>query len=565
LNFLLRQRALPEIHLTDESYKIFFIVLFTLITLITLFTCTDYGITWDEFNRNRYGNAILKFYSSFFNDTSFTELGKSNLYGGFFDSTAALISKISPWGEFETRHCWNLCFGLFSILGCWKLTRHLAGYKAAFWGALFLMIIPGYYGHMFNNPKDIPMATGYIWTLYYVLCCISFFPSIPGKLLLKLAIALGCAMAVRIGAVILYIYFLVAIIIYLAHKVIQKEYFLQNKKHFLLLGISAFFVGILAYMVMLPFWPWAILDPVAHPYQALNEFIHFSWDYHVLFKGEYVLSNNLPWEYLPVYILIKLPEILLISLLCLFLFFLKHPSYLNLNNAFQKSELPPQLSLNILQYFILFSALFFPVIYVIVNQSPLYDEMRHFLFIIPLIACFGGIGFKLFLDRINNTSFFIKFSVASIVIIYAIYHLNIMINLHPYQYVYYNQLTGGLKGATNRYETEYWGSSYKEAVAELVSILRHENMDNFNSKQYKIIVTAHPLCAEYYFPDNFSITDDFNDADFFISTTRFNLHEWRTRFRLGKIIVQITRYDTPLILIRDQRTFVTEKLPTRWE
>jgi hypothetical protein len=39
-----------------------------------------------------------------------------------------------------------------------------------------------------------------------------------------------------------------------------------------------------------------------------------------------------------------------------------------------------------------------------------------------------------------------------------------LIALHPYQYVYYNTLAGGLPGAFRRYEMDYWTSSYREAT-----------------------------------------------------------------------------------------------------
>ena len=39
-----------------------------------------------------------------------------------------------------------------------------------------------------------------------------------------------------------------------------------------------------------------------------------------------------------------------------------------------------------------------------------------------------------------------------------------LIALHPYQYVYYNTLTGGLPGAFRRYEMDYWTTSYREAT-----------------------------------------------------------------------------------------------------
>jgi hypothetical protein len=44
-----------------------------------------------------------------------------------------------------------------------------------------------------------------------------------------------------------------------------------------------------------------------------------------------------------------------------------------------------------------------------------------------------------------------------------------MVKLHPYQYVHFNRLfAGGLRGAVNRYETDYWCASYKEGIEWVV-------------------------------------------------------------------------------------------------
>jgi hypothetical protein len=39
------------------------------------------------------------------------------------------------------------------------------------------------------------------------------------------------------------------------------------------------------------------------------------------------------------------------------------------------------------------------------------------------------------------------------------------IRLHPYQYLYYNQLVGGVGGAFRRFEMDYWTTSYHDAFA----------------------------------------------------------------------------------------------------
>lgn len=39
-----------------------------------------------------------------------------------------------------------------------------------------------------------------------------------------------------------------------------------------------------------------------------------------------------------------------------------------------------------------------------------------------------------------------------------------LVALHPYQTTYFNGLVGGVAGADGRYDTEYWLTSYREAI-----------------------------------------------------------------------------------------------------
>jgi len=41
------------------------------------------------------------------------------------------------------------------------------------------------------------------------------------------------------------------------------------------------------------------------------------------------------------------------------------------------------------------------------------------------------------------------------------------VRLHPYEYIYYNRLVGGVQGAFRKYELDYWGTSYREAAEYL--------------------------------------------------------------------------------------------------
>ena len=74
-------------------------------------------------------------------------------------------------------------------------------------------------------------------------------------------------------------------------------------------------MALLAYPVMLLFWPWAQQAPFAHPLDALATFSHETFPFRTLFAGHYFPATDLPWSYLPVHILLALPELVLLLLI----------------------------------------------------------------------------------------------------------------------------------------------------------------------------------------------------------------------------------------------------------
>ena len=116
-----------------------------------------------------------------------------------------------------------------------------------------------------------------------------------------------------------------------------------------------------------------------------------------------------------------------------------------------------------------------------------------------------------------------------------------MIQLHPYEYIYYNSLVGDLKGAYGKYETDYWGLGYKEAV-----IWFNENV-NDPKKQYQIFVEGDPLSSSYYFKPNMKLTTDLLKADYLFTFTRWNFHLRHP----GKTIYAVKREGVSLVFIKE--------------
>ena len=59
---------------------------------------------------------------------------------------------------------------------------------------------------MFNNPKDIPFAVGMVWALYYIVRIVPELPRPRWSLVVKLGLACGLALGVRVGGLLLFGY-----------------------------------------------------------------------------------------------------------------------------------------------------------------------------------------------------------------------------------------------------------------------------------------------------------------------------------------------------------------------
>ena len=116
-----------------------------------------------------------------------------------------------------------------------------------------------------------------------------------------------------------------------------------------------------------------------------------------------------------------------------------------------------------------------------------------------------------------------------------------MIVLHPYQYIYYNSLVGGLKGAYKKYETDYWGAGFKEATGWFNTHI------NDPKKTYRIFSEGYQYSSDKYFKKNATFTYDFARADYIFTFTRWNADQKHS----GKIIYTVEREGVPLIYIKE--------------
>jgi len=280
---------------------------------------------------------------------------------------------------------------------------------------------------------------------------------------------------------------------------------------------------VIAYSVMLLFWPYALGKPFVRPFTALQWF-------------SYVRPDPSPADYVPRYLALKLPELILVLAvagLCLGIRALLRPE--------ARIRFPVTLS-----YLLLTFSVLFPVIYAVIKRPFLYDEIRHFLFVIPPLFCLVGITLGHALEWSWKKGLAGKLVPAALAV-YLLLHVRMMWQLHPYEYSYYNRLIGGVHGAYQKgYDPEYWGTSYKEGVEKLQAYLRSRDGAEFERKEYKILVGPAEWCATYYFPQNFRLVTETSEADIYLSTTRDKSDTKQT----GTEILGIGRFGAPFTLAK---------------
>lgn len=488
-------------------------LLFLLVAALVALTFRDYGLSWDEPFHIEYGERLLRYYTSGGADSSAFSYINLYLYGGLFDAPVALLAKWLPFELAESRHLLIATTGLLGLVGTWRLARLLAGSRAGFFAALLLITMPGWYGHLFINPKDIPFATTMVWASYALARLARHLPDSSWRDWLFFGVCGGMAMGMRIGGVLIVGYLGLALMLWFLATLCRPA-----ARHSLLHDSVALLpklllAAVVAYGVMVAVWPWALSSPLRHPYEAMTTFSHFPVIIPTQVDGVWINSDALPVFYLPLMMAIKLPllQLLLLAVLPLFAGRIVHWA--------RQPESAGDTRW--LSWAVVVIALFLPLLYAIVSSPGMYNEMRHFLFLLPPLAILAGVGGDLVWGYLQRRAPIQRVAVLLMVVIYLGLHVATLVRLHPYEYIYYNPLVGGVKGAEKRFELDYWSTSQRELYTALKQYLRDNGGEAALHQPWRIRLCGAPEAALYYHEPEWTTRwiGEQGDADFEVGIT----------------------------------------------
>ena len=432
--------------------------------VLIILTFRDYGMCWDQPGLHRYGQAVVRFYTSFGHDT-LVRHDDLKLYGGLFEIATNAVQSQTHLGWLEARTLSGALFGLLGIWTAFRLGALAFGPIVGLTAALFLALTPTYYGHEFINPKDIPFAALYLLSVRYILQISLDFPDLLWSTTFKAGLAIGATLGIRAGGLILFPFLVGGLGLSLLLNIKAKQRGILAWK-LLTKGLPhSVAILILAWLIMLLSWPFAWkahygIPFFRAPFVALAEFSNYPWNGTVFFEGNMIRWNELPRTYLITLFANCLPEFILagwvLGLVALLkLCFLRH----KVSNAETLSAI------------MLLIAGAAPIVVIIVEHAPLYDNFRHVLFaLLPLIVL-AAAGVWTFLKFFQNETVRLICIVAYT--LGMVTTIADMWALHPYEYTYFNRLiAGGMEQANQRFEMEYWGTAFREAAIWLKEYYR---------------------------------------------------------------------------------------------
>lgn len=508
-------------------------------------TYDSYAISNDEEVQRHYGELIVSYYLSGFTDRALFHYANLYLYGGLFDVLAVLLERILPFLDpYTVRHLFCAVIGIAGIGAAWATARLVAGPRAGALAAFALAVCGPWYGSIFNHTKDIPFGAAMMGATYFLCRAARDLPHPRRRDVIGFGLLLGAALGIRVLGLLMIGYVGIAILMRMPQ--LRAGPMRDRLTFFAGSAIALTPAFIIAYAIMIAAWPWSALAPL-NPVRGLIDFGEFHYHIRTLFDGHIYDMGDVPRWYVPVYLLIKLPLIVLIGA-AIALLFIVRPGRATPPAADRRAEAA-----------LLAVIAAFPVICEVIDRGPAFSGLRHFLFVVPTFAVLAGIGFDWMLTQLAARRRALAAGAQIAIAAALLWNAGVLVRLHPYQYLYYNPLVGGLEGASRLYDTDYWVNIMPEAVDDLEAFVAKLDRTENRTHRYTVAVCGERLPFEKEANSRLQWTDDWAKAEFFIAPTHMNCD----RALGGKVIATIARLGVRIGVVKDRRTLLQPEIAHR--
>lgn len=422
-----------------------FIVMVFVLIFTGLQLYDDFGIHWDTEAQIEIGRENVTYIRE--RNASFYEFD-NRYYGPAFEMFLFIVTEELPEQQvFLIRHLLTYLWFVAGVIAYYFLVKRiLKKWWIALIGCVMLVVSPRIFGDAFYNSKDLPFL------VVFIFAGLSLHLYLEKKSILFLAIhSLITAILITIRAPGI-------VMIGLTGVLMLYSFLITHESSWSAALLNGFLYLVMTTVLLYLLWPILWHDPVDEFINALSTMAHYPWlGGVVLYRGAFIEAARLPWHYIPFWMLITTP--------LGYIFFAAVGAFELVIHFIDNRSIKQLLSKKDL---ILVSCwLIVPVITVIVLQSVLYDAWRQMFFIYPAFIFFSLIGLKGLLvinwGKLSNT--LSNIVIAIILVIAIVEPLVFIVNNHPIEMVYFNELPYTRSEKLRPvYEMEYWGLSYRQGL-----------------------------------------------------------------------------------------------------
>ncbi|MBA7473556.1 hypothetical protein ES707_08896 [subsurface metagenome] len=456
--------------LIENNKKVIVLLFFLGFLFIGLNIFNDYGVHWDEYHNQQFGEHGYGYIRDFISK-GFLPAPINNKYrhgwthGPAFELFLVFIKKkllnlTDSRDILLMRHLFTFLLFYSGVFFFYLLSKfHFKSWKIGLLGSLFLILHPRIFSHSFYNSVDIPFLS------FYVISTYTLIRYLEKKTFLRAVFhALACAIliGIRVVGVILPLCTFVFSGTDLLRFRRDKEEIKKNIK-----TIFVFTLLLIAFIIL--FWPLLWENPIGNFFKSLAVISKFH-------HGDLLPP---PWYYNLKWIIVTTP---LLYSFCFFVGF-----FISIKTSFRYPiNLYPQNRTVLIVIFLFFVQIILPII----HKTTLYDGWRHHYFIYPIFLIFSLVGlaalFKFIKIKFYGLGHKIINTAFIFIIVFSLTHtVQFMVKYHPHQCVYGNILAGrDMRRAKYRFALDYWGLSYRKALEYVLK--------NDKSKIIKVFVANRP-------------------------------------------------------------------------
>lgn len=436
------------------------VILFLAYLAVGVSVYRDYGISADEPTERVSTLVNVKYVLNFLGSSHMSEYDIPDLetyiyrnYGTFLQMPSAIFELTAEnlGDNFLGRHFYTFLLCVVGYIAFYFLLKILFQSKLiGLAGTFMVALYPRFFAEQFYNIKDMVFVSA------FMVCMLTTVILIKSRFSWRWGLAFAISVAVASNVRIVGVVFLLLVLGYLLIDFIMGKtagkfgYEVRCRRPFLC-GTFLLLAWFVTFVLILPA---AWKNPIKGVWEVFSQFSNYdNWNSTIVFMGKVIGKDQIPWFYVPVWMLISVP--LWYFLLCIV--FVAAGIGVCVRNIRNKEKL---FLLLVTKYKYVLWCVFLmavPWFGIVIMHSTIYNGWRHCYFFLPPLILFAMFG----VDYLRKRERKWRIACILVILIGGICQVMWIWSNHPYEMVYFNGIG---KYFAAGFDRDYWHLTTVDAV-----------------------------------------------------------------------------------------------------